>query len=76
MDTGGRDGMTGLQDQSDGLMRLHEGSDRFLPTLRADLQVVAVVRQRLMAPLAPSDLGRLHLRNLFKQQFFEVFNQT
>jgi len=36
--------MTGLQDQSNGLMRLHEGSDRFLPALRADLQVVAVVR--------------------------------
>ena len=26
------------------LVRLHEGSDRFLPALRTDLQVVAVVR--------------------------------
>jgi hypothetical protein len=48
------------------LMRFHEGGDRFLTTLRADFQVVAIVRQRLMAPLTPSDLRRLHLRYFFE----------
>ena len=48
-------------------MRFHEGVDGFLAALGADLQVVPIVRERLVAPLAPFDSGGLHLRDFFEQ---------
>jgi len=49
------------------LMCFHEGFDGFLAALGADLQVVAVVRERLFAPLATPDSRCLHFRDLFEQ---------
>ena len=49
------------------LVSFHEGFDGFLAALGADLQVVAVVRERLLAPLASSDSRRFHLGDLFEQ---------
>jgi hypothetical protein len=49
------------------LVRFHEDVDGFLAALGADLQVVAVVRKWLFAPLAPFDTRGLHLRNFFEQ---------
>jgi hypothetical protein len=43
--------------------------------LWANLEVVAVVRERLFAPLAPFDSWCFHFRDLFEQQPFQVFNQ-
>ena len=50
-----------------GSVCFHEGVDGFLAALRADFQVVAVVRECLFAPLAASDSGCFHLGNLFEQ---------
>ena len=60
---------------SRGLVRFHEGGDGFLPALRADLQMVAVIREGLVAPLTSFNPRGLHLRDFFKQQFFEIFDQ-
>ena len=49
------------------LVRFHEDVDGFLAALRADLEVVPVVRKGLFAPLAPLDTRGLHLRNFFEQ---------
>ena len=49
------------------LVCFHEGVDGFLAALGTDLQVVAVVRERLFAPLAASDSRRFHFRDLFEQ---------
>ena len=49
------------------LVCFHEGVDGFLSALRADLQMVALVRERLFAPLAASDSRRFHFRDLFEQ---------
>ena len=49
------------------LVRFHEDVDGFLAALGADLQVVPIVRKRLLAPLAPFDTRGLHLRNFFEQ---------
>jgi len=48
-------------------MRFHEDVDGFFAALRADLQVVPVVRESLFAPLTPFDTRGLHLRNFFEQ---------
>ena len=49
------------------LMCFHERVDGFLAALGADLQVVAVVRERLFTPLAAPDSRCFHLRDLFEQ---------
>jgi hypothetical protein len=49
------------------LVRFHEDVDGFLAALRADLEVVPVVRKGLFAPLAPLDTRGLHLRDFFEQ---------
>jgi hypothetical protein len=49
------------------LVRFHEDVDGFLAALRADLEVVPVVRKGLFAPLAPLDTSGLHLRDFFEQ---------
>ena len=49
------------------LVRFNEDVDGFLAALGADLQVVALVRERLLAPLAASDSRRFHFRDLFEQ---------
>jgi len=48
-------------------VRFHEDVDGFLAALRADLEVVPVVRKGLFAPLAPLDTSGLHLRDFFEQ---------
>jgi hypothetical protein len=58
------------------LMRFQEGGDGILPALGADFQVVPVVGEGLVAPLASFDSRGLHLRDFFEQQFFEVFDQV
>jgi hypothetical protein len=49
------------------LVRFHEGVDGFLAALGADLQVVAIVREGLLAPLASLDSGGFHLGDFFEQ---------
>ncbi len=49
------------------LVRFHEDVDGFLAALRADLEVVPVVRKGLFAPLAPLDTRGFHLRDFFEQ---------
>jgi len=49
------------------LVRFHEGVDGFLAALWANFQVVAIVRERLFAPLAPFDSWCFHLGDLFEQ---------
>jgi len=50
-----------------GLVGFHEGVDGFLSALGADLQVIAIVGERLAAPLAPFDSRGLHFRDFFEQ---------
>ena len=50
-----------------GLVRFHEGLNRFLSALRTDLQVVAVVWEGLVAPFAPLNSWGLHLGDFFEQ---------
>jgi hypothetical protein len=50
-----------------GLVGFHESVDGYLSTLGADLQVIAIVGERLVAPLTPSDPWGLHLRDFFEQ---------
>jgi len=49
------------------LVCFHESVDGFLAALWTDLQVVAIVRQRLLTPLAAPYSRRFHLRDLFEQ---------
>ena len=50
-----------------GLVGFHEGVDGFLSTLGADLQVVPVVGEGLVAPFASLDSRGLHLGDFFEQ---------
>ena len=50
-----------------GLVSFHEGVYGYLSTLGADLQVIAIVGKRLVAPLTPSDSWGLHLGDFFEQ---------
>jgi len=58
------------------LVCFHESVDRRSPALGADLEVVPVVWERLVAPLTSPNPRSLHLGNLFEQQPFQVFNQV
>jgi hypothetical protein len=49
------------------LVCFDEGVDGFLAALGADLQVVPIVWERLVAPLTPLDSGGLHLGEFFEQ---------
>jgi hypothetical protein len=48
-------------------MCFDEGFDGFLAALRADLQVIPVVGERLVAPLTSLDSRGLHLGEFFEQ---------
>lgn len=54
-------------------LALYEGLDAGLTASRADLQVVALVRERLVAPLAALDLRNLEFGEFIVKELFEFF---
>lgn len=56
-----------------GDLALYESLDAGLAAARADLQVVALVRERLVAPFAALNLGDLEFGEFIVKELFEFF---